>query len=868
MTLTFGDIIYKDIENDTYLIELYNDILYNYSLSLFGNHKLTPKTININHALRFADILSKSVHSTSAENHKMWAQEIVALLNFLYPDDQNVKYFIGSVLTNSGNYRGLKLHRAEFTGTDILDRSYNEYVRESMKVPADSAHYFFKSQKNAYDNLGGQYFSYSGPTSMGKSFIIRMFIKKQIMDGIQNNFAILVPTKALINEVSSKTIDDLKEMLALHNYRIVTSAGAISLQQNHNFILILTPERLLYLLLQYQNFELNYLFVDEAHKISGKDSRSPFYYKLIDLVVKRGTDTHIVFSSPNIPNPDVYLKLIPKIEPDKVLSLTSTYAPVSQTKYLVDLMTNSIKAYSDLSNTFLDVCSFKRSVDLSELVQLIGRNSQNIIYCSSTSKAVSYALEYAEKYSENYQISPETSALIRDIKSEIHGDYYLAYVLEKGVAYHIGYLPSDFRIRIEDLFKRGEIKTIFCTSTLVEGVNLPADNLFITSYKNGFSNMTPVDFKNLIGRVGRIEYNLYGNVFLVRTEDNTKIEKFEELIQIEVPEQKLSVVSELTRSQKEKIIDSLLAGNIELLRYPKTQSNDNYTLMRRFAIMLLRDVLSSNKTSLIIREFSNFLDSNKIDKIIEAFGVNAQVDDDINISIDQISNLTVEITKGLEYPSFNMQGKIDYDTLVDFLEKLNEIFKWEVYEKSTLGHRSKNTQVLGKLRWYAVILTQWMSGNGLSFIINAAIKYKQDNPTSGVEINGQIIDYDNTKKHKNAVISATLNAIEDVILYRISNYFLRFSLEYKKFHRLEYLKNDWYEYVEYGTTNPLTIFLQKTGFSREASTYIKHHHEDYVIELEDVLKIRETLLLCPSKLVRREAKEVKYNVPELFISNT
>lgn len=45
--------------------------------------------------------------------------------------------------------------------------------------------------------------------------------------------------------------------------------------------------------------------------------------------------------------------------------------------------------------------------------------------------------------------------------------------------------------------------TIFCTSTLVEGVNMLADNLFITNYKKGYAYMDAVDFRNLIGRVGR-----------------------------------------------------------------------------------------------------------------------------------------------------------------------------------------------------------------------------------------------------------------------------------------------------------------------------------------------------------------------------
>lgn len=47
----------------------------------------------------------------------------------------------------------------------------------------------------------------------------------------------------------------------------------------------------------------------------------------------------------------------------------------------------------------------------------------------------------------------------------------------------MGYLPSTIRARIESLYKDGKIHTLFCTSTLLEGVNLPADNLFITSHK-------------------------------------------------------------------------------------------------------------------------------------------------------------------------------------------------------------------------------------------------------------------------------------------------------------------------------------------------------------------------------------------------
>lgn len=38
--------------------------------------------------------------------------------------------------------------------------------------------------------------------------------------------------------------------------------------------------------------------------------------------------------------------------------------------------------------------------------------------------------------------------LAKDIKNEVHGDYYLADLVSKGVAYNIGYLPASILQRI------------------------------------------------------------------------------------------------------------------------------------------------------------------------------------------------------------------------------------------------------------------------------------------------------------------------------------------------------------------------------------------------------------------------------------
>lgn len=114
-----------------------------------------------------------------------------------------------------------------------------------------------------------------------------------------------------------------------------------------------------------------------------------------------------------------------------------------------------------------------------------------------------------------------------------------------GIAYHIGYLPASIRARIEELFKSGNITVMFCTSTLLEGVNLPADNLFIMENKIFLSEMNTIDFRNLIGRVGRISFNLYGNVYFV-AERNSKIttDDYVRMLEQTIPEQSLSITTD------------------------------------------------------------------------------------------------------------------------------------------------------------------------------------------------------------------------------------------------------------------------------------------------------------------------------------
>lgn len=870
---TIGEAIYSNIDDNQYLQELYEKILFNYSSQLLGGPTSRKEVLKKEDALRFADVLSKSYGCENSESHRAWAQEIVALLNSLYPNDAKVKAYATSILASIGNYRGLELISTRYKSTSFLDELYSKFDLEYLQIPFQDDKYFFHPQKEIYDHLEDPAFSYSGPTSLGKSLIMRMFIKDKIINDFKGNFAILVPTKALISEISTTIIKtDLKELLEIKNYKVVTSGNSLFLKDaNHNFIMIMTPERLLYTLISYQNITIDYLFIDEAHKISEFEGRATFYFKVTDMLLQRNKDTHLILASPNIPNPDVFLKILPDEIKFKPQVIRTTFSPVSQMKYVLDMKEHKFLVFNQHKkglDPFREIMPLNPSDTVHDLIRkLIQKDltKSTLVYCSGKSKAVMSAIEYASHSSVCDLHDPALEKLANEIESDIHIDYYLASLIRKGIAYHVGYLPLHVRTKIEELYRDKKIKVVFCTSTIIEGVNLPADNLIAISCNMGASGtMTAVEFKNMLGRVGRIKYNLYGNVFIIRQEGITSMNVIKELLTKGVEPQNVAITDRLTPEHKNQIICTLLEGKKFLPQLPG-QDDEEYNLLRKTYLILLRDILKDRK-SVVREQFNDLLDSEKI-SIIKRYYEDTTIkrtkpDDDINVSPDQTENLVQAIQNGLEYPPLNAKGQIEYGVLTQFLWKLHSIFNWSNYEKGTLG--------LGKkIEYYAVILTNWMNGHGLNRLLQDTLEYNASNhcQISYNKREKRAIYYNGSQEHKNIVIGNTLEIIEHVILFSLANYFLRFSTEYKKIktNGLSF-ENDWYEYVEYGSVNALTIFLQRNGFSRDTADFIRRNQTKYIIKQNGHVKLKKSILFCNKQSVVDEIKDIAFNIPELFAS--
>ena len=103
--------------------------------------------------------------------------------------------------------------------------------------------------------------------------------------------------------------------------------------------------------------------------------------------------------------------------------------------------------------------------------------------------------------------------------------------------------------------------------------------------------------------------------------------------------------------------------------------------------------------------------------------------------------------------------------------------------------------------------------------------------------------YDGSRYHKNLVIASTLETIENIILFHINNYCIKFSKEYEKIYPdKEFI--DWQEFIEFGSPDKNSIYLQKTGLSRETKIYLKDHK--LVEERMPLIKGKTPIKILPS----------------------
>lgn len=99
--------------------------------------------------------------------------------------------------------------------------------------------------------------------------------------------------------------------------------------------------------------------------------------------------------------------------------------------------------------------------------------------------------------------SSEATKVIRYIKRLLGEESVQAKASELGILIHHGSIPHGLRLVVEFALQKMIFKTVICTSTLAQGVNLPIRYLIVSSDRQAGERIKVRDFHNLMGRVGR-----------------------------------------------------------------------------------------------------------------------------------------------------------------------------------------------------------------------------------------------------------------------------------------------------------------------------------------------------------------------------
>ena len=347
--------------------------------------------------------------------------------------------------------------------------------------------------------------AYIAPTSFGKSSLIANFI-------IQNNYlkiGIIVPSKSLLIQ----TFKNIKELSL--DYKLILHDEMY--ENEEKFIGILTQERATRLLNKGGSFDI--LFIDEAHKIfeyNSENSRGLILSRLIKSNKLKNENQKIIYLSPlvekannlNVDNND----FIEEYSVQHNLKCENIFL----------FKDNKVSLYDKFTNEYL-IPPVEDNINMYDYIVKSSKN-KNFIFHYSPYKIEMLANDLYEKDSfEFIEINRKIEKIIDTLKNEVHENFYINKTIKKGIIYIHAKMPNIIKEYLEFQFKNiDEFKYIIANTVILEGINLPIDNLFITStdYQKG------KDLVNLIGRVNRLNYvfqeknlnKLLSNIHFISTE--------------------------------------------------------------------------------------------------------------------------------------------------------------------------------------------------------------------------------------------------------------------------------------------------------------------------------------------------------------
>jgi hypothetical protein len=480
-----------------------------------------------------------SMLSLSEEpSHQAISYEIATRLIELFNNDESgLVSAVDIILSRVGNFPGRNLLRMRWAdgidsvpqvsprlGLERIGRELENTIAgygQGDWILTDFQHEFF----TALDSSASV--SVSAPTSAGKSFVLGLDLIRRLRRGRSPCVVYVVPTRALIREVTLTVRSHLR-MAGMEAVPVRSVPFPVSPEQAQDgVVFVLTQERLLSLLHAREGRQwISTLIVDEAQSIRD-EARGVILETAIEAALIRSPQADVHFASPLASNPEFLLGIVDR--EDSGQHFVRTLSPVSQNVILVTpVQRKPTLVDCELVGGEMPLALGRRKLSFKMnagplksramfAIEVTRPNESTLIYANTPGEAEKLAEALTEGLAIPTSPDPEIEELIEFIQSDVHPDYPLIRCLPYGVGYHYGFMPAIVRSRIEDLCRSRKLKFVCCTSTLLQGVNLPARHVIVENPKRGRSDgMTRADFLNLAGRAGRLLREFHGNVWCLR----------------------------------------------------------------------------------------------------------------------------------------------------------------------------------------------------------------------------------------------------------------------------------------------------------------------------------------------------------------
>lgn len=657
---------------------------------------------------------------------------------------------------------------------EVVFGQYKKYIHDTLND------YYTPVQASIVENISNaNCFSFSAPTSTGKSFVFMNQIAQ-----CEHDTVIIVPSRALINEYYLKLCNLISDTAV----NILTFIDKINTAKARKNIFIVTPERCRELFKQKDAFNVDLFLFDEA-QLSNEDSKRGLYF---DSIVRRCynsyPDSKFVFAHPFVANPEAQIKK--NHFTTNCVSKCFGQKNVGQMFLCYDSKKH-IFWHFGVDNQIMG----KIKCDFDPIEKCINEGGSVLFYVS---KAKIFDKTFLKKYKKYIDLCVDNKDervdnYIEKLKEYTGGNtiagknHYsqMISLLRKGIVTHHGSLPLQARTVMEEYTRDGFCRICFATSTMEQGINMPFDIVFLDRLEAS----KPLQVKNIIGRAGRSTPEKkfdYGVVII----NNSNTSKFRKII------------------TKDNTLD-------ETSLLEKVDNNDDY---KEFKEAILNDTFSDQYN--LTQKDLDTLTKDDVDNIIKKIL-------DISFENETLKSFT-EIEKMDVYMQFDKLyeiylGRHIRDGEKNVLHTAIKIMFWKMYCKTfkqicwyrysyaSKAKERKNLEQRG-------IRTDDIKVNFITGF--------NDIPNSKLQVFGLFkkgtkakdVDYD-------TIVYDTYDYMDKLIGFRLSDiFYASFDLYYKNTNDIRALKMA--KYIKFGTDNERHIWMLRYGLTFEDIEKLDDYIED------------------------------------------